>query len=188
MSHYRILDTKIMARYAYNALENALYYAMRDIDESRKTEIIYPLQKDILESTKDSKELMRSFLMDTDYTKDLDDVDEDSSNTLASLVLTKEKKVGYIIYIDLPVEKTFYTYILRCNDNTLYTGWTNDLEKRLYAHNSGKGAKYTKARLPVEMVYYKASESKEEAMRLEWKIKQLSRSEKIKLINNEVEL
>jgi hypothetical protein len=101
-----------MARYAYNALENALYYAMRDIDESRKTEIIYPLQKDILESTKDSKELMRSFLMDTDYTKDLDDVDEDSSNTLASLVLTKEKKVGYIIYIDLPVEKTFYTYMI----------------------------------------------------------------------------
>jgi len=86
------------------------------------------------------------------------------------------------------VQKTFYTYILRCSDNTLYTGWTNDLEKRLQNHNNGKGAKYTKARLPVEMVYYKEVESKEEAMRLEWRIKQLRRSEKIKLINNEVEL
>lgn len=86
------------------------------------------------------------------------------------------------------MQKTFYTYILRCSDNTLYTGWTNDLEKRLQSHNNGKGAKYTKARLPVEMVYYKEVESKEEAMRLEWRIKQLRRSEKIKLINNEVEL
>ena len=60
--------------------------------------------------------------------------------------------------------------------------------QRLQSHNNGKGAKYTKVRLPVEMVYYKEVESKEEAMRLEWRIKQLRRSEKIKLINNEVEL
>ena len=49
-----------------------------------------------------------------------------------------------------------YTYIVKCSDETFYTGWTNDLEKRIEMHNSGKGAKYTKARLPVELVYYEA--------------------------------
>ena len=47
-----------------------------------------------------------------------------------------------------------YTYIVRCSDGSLYTGWTNDLEKRIKAHNEGKGAKYTKSRRPVELVYY----------------------------------
>ena len=58
-----------------------------------------------------------------------------------------------------------YTYIVRCADNTLYTGWTNNLEKRMNAHNEGKGAKYTKTRLPVELVYWEAFETKEEAAR-----------------------
>lgn len=75
-----------------------------------------------------------------------------------------------------------YTYILKCSDNTLYTGWTNDLEKRLKAHNAGKGAKYTKTRLPVEMVYYESFEDKIDAMKREYAIKQLSRKEKLKLI------
>lgn len=75
-----------------------------------------------------------------------------------------------------------YTYILKCSDNTLYTGWTNDLEKRLKAHNEGKGAKYTKTRLPVEMVYYESFENKVDAMKREYAIKQLSRKEKLKLI------
>lgn len=75
-----------------------------------------------------------------------------------------------------------YTYILKCNDNTFYTGWTNDLEKRVIAHNQGKGAKYTKPRLPVEVVYYETFESKEEAMRREYEIKQLSRKQKEDLI------
>ena len=117
MSHYRILDTKIMARYAYSAFENALYDAMKNIDMSRKTEIIYPFQKDLLESTKDSKELMRSFLMDTDYTKDLNDDDGDYTNTLATFTLTKEKKFGFVIYIDLPFENTLYTYMIAFVDN-----------------------------------------------------------------------
>jgi len=64
-----------------------------------------------------------------------------------------------------------YTYILRCKDNSLYTGWTNNLEKRIEAHNAGKGAKYTKARLPVELVYYEQFETKEEAMKREFAIK-----------------
>lgn len=75
-----------------------------------------------------------------------------------------------------------YTYIVKCSDKTFYTGWTNDLEKRIEMHNSGKGAKYTKARLPVELVYYEAFDTKEEAMSREWHIKSLSRSEKQKLI------
>ncbi len=75
-----------------------------------------------------------------------------------------------------------YTYILRCKDGTYYTGWTNHIEKRVKAHNQGKGAKYTRARRPVELVYYEVFDTKEEAMRREWEIKQLSRKEKEKLI------
>ena len=56
-----------------------------------------------------------------------------------------------------------YTYILKCKDETLYTGWTNDIEKRLEAHNAGKGAKYTRSRRPVELVYLEQFETKEEA-------------------------
>ena len=63
-----------------------------------------------------------------------------------------------------------YTYILKCRDETLYTGWTNDIEKRLEAHNAGKGAKYTRSRRPVELVYLEQFETKEEAMRREYAI------------------
>ncbi len=82
-----------------------------------------------------------------------------------------------------------YTYILRCKDGTLYTGWTNHLEKRLKDHNEGKGAKYTKSRTPVTLVYHEIFETKEEAMRREYAIKQMTRSEKEKLIhkNNPME-
>jgi putative endonuclease len=75
-----------------------------------------------------------------------------------------------------------YTYILRCADDTLYTGWTNDLEKRIKAHNEGRGAKYTKSRRPVELVYYETFDTKEEAQSREWHIKQLTKKEKLKLI------
>ncbi len=75
-----------------------------------------------------------------------------------------------------------YTYILKCNDSTLYTGWTNNLEKRLKDHNDGKGAKYTKSRRPVELVYYEEFECKEEAMRREYAIKQLTRKQKERLM------
>lgn len=75
-----------------------------------------------------------------------------------------------------------YTYILKCADNTLYCGWTNHLEKRLKAHNEGKGAKYTKARRPVALAYYEEFHTKEEAMRREAAIKKLSRKDKLKLM------
>ena len=76
-----------------------------------------------------------------------------------------------------------YIYILECSDKTLYTGYTNDLENRLKAHNEGKGAKYTESRLPVKMVYSEAFDDKKEAMSREWFIKhRLTREEKLELI------
>ena len=75
-----------------------------------------------------------------------------------------------------------YTYILRCADGTYYCGWTNDLDRRLKAHNEGKGAKYTRSRRPVALVYYEAFSTKEEAMRREYEIKQLPRKKKEELI------
>ena len=75
-----------------------------------------------------------------------------------------------------------YTYNLKCKDDSLYTGWTNDLKKRITSHNAGKGAKYTKARRPVELVYYEEFQTREEAMKREYAIKQLSRKEKEALI------
>lgn len=76
-----------------------------------------------------------------------------------------------------------YVYILRCSDNTLYTGWTTDINKRLKCHNNGKGAKYTRCRLPVELVYFEKYEDKSSALKREYEIKQLSREKKLSLIN-----
>lgn len=75
-----------------------------------------------------------------------------------------------------------YVYIVKCNDETLYTGYTSNIERRIKAHNDGKGAKYTRARLPVTRVYQEQFEDKREAMRREYKIKQLTRAQKIDLI------
>lgn len=75
-----------------------------------------------------------------------------------------------------------YTYILECADGTLYTGWTNDIEKRLKAHNSGKGAKYTRGRTPVKLVHLEEYETAEKAMSREYAIKKMSRAEKIELL------
>ena len=77
-----------------------------------------------------------------------------------------------------------YTYILVCADGTFYTGWTNNLERRLAAHNAGKGGKYTRARLPVKLAYYEEFEQKNEAQSREWQIKQLSREQKKELVES----
>lgn len=74
-----------------------------------------------------------------------------------------------------------YVYLLRCRDDSLYCGWTNDLAARVASHNSGKGGKYTRSRLPVELVYYEEYGSKPEAMSREWHIKRMSRQEKEEL-------
>lgn len=75
-----------------------------------------------------------------------------------------------------------YVYILRCKDDSLYTGWTNDLEKRLLAHNSGKGAKYTRGRSPLVLEYSEELETKEEALQRECEIKKMTRAAKLELI------
>lgn len=75
-----------------------------------------------------------------------------------------------------------YTYILKCKDGTLYTGWTTDLDRRVRMHNSGKGAKYTRGRRPVELVYYEEHETRQEAMQRECAIKKMSRKEKVAMI------
>lgn len=75
-----------------------------------------------------------------------------------------------------------YTYILRCADGSLYTGWTNDLARRLKAHNQGVASKCTRSRRPVELVYHECFDTKAEAMRREVQIKRLSREEKLRLI------
>ena len=79
-------------------------------------------------------------------------------------------------------ENMNYTYIVRCRDGTLYTGWTNNLEKRIEAHNSGKGARYTKSRRPVKLVYYEEFETKEEAMSREYAIKHMKKNKKEMLL------
>lgn len=75
-----------------------------------------------------------------------------------------------------------YTYIVECADGTLYTGWTNDIEKRLAAHNEGRGAKYTRSRTPVKLVHLEEFSTKEEAMSREWEIKRYSTKKKRALI------
>ena len=87
-----------------------------------------------------------------------------------------------IIEMDKAYMDEIYTSIVRCADGTLYTGWTNDLKKRIKAHNAGKGAKYTKTRRPVELVYFERFATKEEAMSREYHIKRLKRSQKQALI------
>ena len=78
----------------------------------------------------------------------------------------------------------WYLYILRCKDNTLYTGITTDVEKRLEAHRSGKGAKYTRGRGPLELVYREECGGHSAALRREAEIKGLTREEKLKMIKN----
>ncbi len=76
----------------------------------------------------------------------------------------------------------YYVYVLSCSDDTLYTGSTNDLEKRLETHNAGKGAKYTRGRLPVVFKYSESFATKGEALKREAEIKRLSRNKKLSLL------
>lgn len=79
-------------------------------------------------------------------------------------------------------EKGNYTYLVRCADGSLYCGWTNHLKERICAHNAGAGAKYTKSRRPVTLVYYEVFATKQEAMKREYAVKRLTRKEKLALI------
>ncbi len=76
----------------------------------------------------------------------------------------------------------FYVYILKCGDGSFYCGYTNDVKKRLEKHKSGKGAKYTRSRLPLELVFVEKYNDKSQALKREYEIKKLSRSQKEKLV------
>ena len=75
-----------------------------------------------------------------------------------------------------------FTYVLKCGDGSLYTGWTNDIKHRLENHRSGTGAKYTKGRGPLELVYLEVSDTKSQAMQREAYIKKLSRAKKLDML------
>ncbi|MCI1273514.1 MAG: GIY-YIG nuclease family protein [Clostridiaceae bacterium] len=81
------------------------------------------------------------------------------------------------------MDKSFYVYILLTENNTLYCGYTDDVEKRFKAHQEGRGAKYTRANKPIKIVYTKEFNTKEEAQKEEYRIKHLSKEQKLKLIN-----
>ena len=82
------------------------------------------------------------------------------------------------------MENRHFVYIIKCADNTLYTGWTTNIAKRLETHNSGRGAKYTRSRRPVKLVYLEEFDDKIDAQKREYAIKQLTRIKKEKLIEN----
>lgn len=84
------------------------------------------------------------------------------------------------------MEKKYYTYILLIENNSLYCGYTDDVEKRFQAHLEGKGAKFTKAHKPVKIVYTKEFDTKSEAMKEEYRIKHLTRKEKLELIGENI--
>lgn len=104
----------------------------------------------------------------------------------------KEKEIHYLtvqktvifIYKYKVMDKKYYTYILLTEQNTLYCGYTDDVEKRFQAHLEGKGAKYTKSHKPVKIVYKQEFNTKSDAMKEEFRIKHLSRKAKLELIEN----
>lgn len=80
---------------------------------------------------------------------------------------------------------TYYTYMVLCSDGSLYTGYTDNLVRRMGKHNSGKGAKYTRSRLPVQLVYWEKFSGKRQAMQREYAIKQWNREQKLQLLSEE---
>ena len=81
------------------------------------------------------------------------------------------------------MESNWYLYILRCGDGSLYTGITTDVEKRLQQHRTGKGAKYTRGRTPLELVYKETCGSHSDALKREAAVKKMPREEKLRLID-----
>lgn len=83
--------------------------------------------------------------------------------------------------------KSFYVYILKCSDESLYTGYTINLNNRIRVHNLGKASKYTRGRLPVSLLYYEIFDTKGKALKREYAIKKLSKEKKLQLINENQE-
>ena len=92
--------------------------------------------------------------------------------------------MNLIIKMGIKMSDRNYVYLLRCADNTMYCGWTTDLKARLAAHNNGKGAKYTRSRLPVELIWFEEFEDRHDALSREWHIKRMSREAKMALVES----
>lgn len=84
--------------------------------------------------------------------------------------------------VALVQQQNNYVYIVKCQDNTFYTGWTTQIDKRVETHNKGCGAKYTRSRRPVELVYFETFQDKSSALKREYQIKQMTRQQKERLI------
>jgi putative endonuclease len=101
----------------------------------------------------------------------------------AELVETPQENSGSIrVPARTSASEKFFCYIVECADGTYYTGWSTDPERRVRQHNRGKGARYTRSRLPVRLVYVEEQPDKVSAMRRERQVKKLKRSEKERLI------
>ena len=96
----------------------------------------------------------------------------------------KKRRTGRNRGRKLLMKEMNYVYLVRCADDSLYCGWTTDLSARMETHNSGKGAKYTRSRLPVQLVWYETFEDRHEAQSREWHIKRMGRKEKLALIRS----
>ena len=103
----------------------------------------------------------------------------------AAIQEASEKAKNHMIF--RPGEGSWFTYMLKCSDDSLYTGVTNNLEKRVKVHNSGKGAKYTRSRLPVKLVYLEVHPDRSSAQKAESALKKLNRAEKIEMIGDDDE-
>lgn len=114
--------------------------------------------------------------------EDLEECDLPEPGEPLGTLLSDRKEIDE--YIGKVVKASWFVYIVRCRDGSLYTGFTSDLEKRVRVHNSGKGAKYTRSRLPVVLVYSAPFEDRSGAMREEARIKKMSRTYKTFLISN----
>lgn len=86
------------------------------------------------------------------------------------------------------MSEPWFVYVLRCADGTLYTGLTNDVARRVDLHNQGRGARYTRGRLPVELVYIEEAGSRADATRREAAVKRMSRAAKMRLVGQPVEV
>lgn len=101
---------------------------------------------------------------------------------IKGFMINESMKKAKIRYGEENMEDIAYTYIVECADGTFYTGWTKHLDQRVKRHNEGTGAKYTRSRRPVHLVYYETFASRQEAMKRESAIKKLTRKDKLKLI------
>ena len=168
------------------------------IQKLKKSPQLYTFQKKMIQALKkadilfDQKPfyphitLAKSCICDTFHPRAWLSGQDSIEIAITSAALVRSQQGIYHIEQDYPLkpQPTQYVYLLKCGDGSYYTGWTNHLEARVRAHQSGQGAKYTKSHQPVELVYYEEYADKRTAMQREYACKQMSRQEKEQLIQS----